>query len=75
MGDIKTTYAVGGVLAFPEVKPTGDTDNVVMVMTFESGCLGEIDIDSNKPAFFNDEDKEMLEEIAQIVVNKLLTIK
>ncbi len=38
-------------------------------------CLGEIDIDSNKPAFFNDEDKEMLEEIAQIVVNKLLTIK
>jgi len=34
-------------------------------------CLGEIDIDSNKPAFFTNDDKSMLEKIAHIVVEKL----
>ncbi len=47
MGDIKTIYAIGGVLAYPEVEETGDTDNVVMVMKFENGNLGEIDISRN----------------------------
>ncbi len=47
MGDIKTVYAVGGVLAYPEVKDVHDTDNVVMVFTFDSGALGEIDISRN----------------------------
>jgi len=47
MGEIKTVYAIGGVLAFPEVKSTGDTDNVVMAFTFQSGALGEIDISRN----------------------------
>jgi predicted dehydrogenase len=47
MGEISTVYAIGGVLAFPEVKATGDTDNVIMSMKFESGCLGEIDISRN----------------------------
>lgn len=47
MGDIKTTYTVGGVLAYPEIEPTGDSDNAVMALTFESGCLGEIDVSRN----------------------------
>jgi inositol 2-dehydrogenase len=47
MGDIKTVYAIGGVLAYPEVTETGDTDNVIMVMTFNNGSLGEIDISRN----------------------------
>ncbi|MDD5765248.1 MAG: Gfo/Idh/MocA family oxidoreductase [Candidatus Marinimicrobia bacterium] len=47
MGNVKTVYAIGGVLAYPEVTATGDTDNVVMAMTFESGTLGEVDISRN----------------------------
>ncbi|OVE80264.1 hypothetical protein BVY01_00565 [bacterium I07] len=47
MGDVSEVYAIGGVLAYPEIKETGDTDNVIMVMTFENGTLGEIDISRN----------------------------
>jgi len=47
MGDIESIYAIGGVLAYPEVAATGDTDNVIMVMKFADGCLGEIDISRN----------------------------
>jgi GAF domain-containing protein len=34
-------------------------------------CIGEIDIDSNQPNFFTDEDREMLEEIAATLVSRL----
>ena len=34
-------------------------------------CLGEIDIDSNRPFYFNDDDRKMLEEVADIVVSRL----
>ncbi len=47
MGDISTVYSIGGVLAFPEAEKAGDTDNVIISMKFESGCLGEIDISRN----------------------------
>ena len=47
MGEIASVYSIGGVLAYPEVKDTGDTDNVIMSMKFDSGCLGEIDISRN----------------------------
>ncbi|MBU1100377.1 MAG: Gfo/Idh/MocA family oxidoreductase [Bacteroidetes bacterium] len=47
MGDISTVYSIGGVLAFPEAAKAGDTDNVIMSMKFENGCLGEIDISRN----------------------------
>ena len=47
MGEIATVFAVGGVLAYPEVEETGDTDNVIMVLKFENGTLGEIDISRN----------------------------
>lgn len=47
MGDISTVYSIGGVLAFPEAAKANDTDNVIIAMKFESGCLGEIDISRN----------------------------
>jgi predicted dehydrogenase len=47
MGDIKTVYAIGAVLAYPEIKATGDVDNAIMVMNFHSGALGEIDVSRN----------------------------
>jgi scyllo-inositol 2-dehydrogenase (NAD+) len=47
MGDIKTVYAVGGVLAYPEIRDLGDEDNAIIAFTFESGCVGEIDISRN----------------------------
>jgi inositol 2-dehydrogenase len=47
MGEIDTVYAIGGVLAYPEVEETGDTDNVIMTIKFENGNLGEIDISRN----------------------------
>lgn len=47
MGDITTIFAIGGVLAYPEIQQVNDTDNVVMAMTFSSGALGEIDISRN----------------------------
>jgi inositol 2-dehydrogenase len=47
MGDIRTIYAIGAVLAYPEVETIGDTDNVVMAMNFDRGKLGEIDISRN----------------------------
>ncbi len=47
MGEVKSVYAVGGVLAYPEVKEVNDTDNAIIVLTFENGNLGEIDISRN----------------------------
>lgn len=38
-------------------------------------CLGEIDIDSNQPAFFMAEDREMLEAIAAVIVRRLKGIR
>jgi scyllo-inositol 2-dehydrogenase (NAD+) len=47
MGDIETTFAIGGVLAYPEIKDVKDTDNAIVVFKFENGALGEIDISRN----------------------------
>lgn len=38
-------------------------------------CLGEIDIDSDKPSYFTDDDRRMLEEIAELVVGRLKQIR
>jgi len=47
MGNIKTVNAIGGVLAFPEVAQVNDIDNAIMLLTFENGTLGEIDVSRN----------------------------
>ncbi len=47
---------------------------IVIPLMDGDNCLGEIDIDSNKPAFFTKDDKFMLEQIADIVVSKLKSL-
>jgi inositol 2-dehydrogenase len=47
MGDIRTVYSIGAVLAYPEIKETGDVDNAILAMTFKNGTLGEIDVSRN----------------------------
>ncbi|MCK4572885.1 MAG: GAF domain-containing protein [candidate division Zixibacteria bacterium] len=46
---------------------------VVPLMNGER-CLGEIDIDSSRPAFFNRQDQQMLEAIADTIVKRLTEI-
>jgi inositol 2-dehydrogenase len=47
IGEIKTTHAIGGVLAFPEMKSVGDIDNAVISLIFDDGRLGVIDLSRN----------------------------
>ena len=47
MGDVKTVYAIGGALAYPEMKPIGDIDNAIVNMVFESGALGAVHLSRN----------------------------
>ena len=44
MGEVASVYAVGGVLAYPEVSEVGDIDNAVLTLNFASGALGVIDL-------------------------------
>jgi L-methionine (R)-S-oxide reductase len=47
---------------------------IVVPMMDEDRCLGEIDIDSNRPAAFTAADREMLEAIASALVSRLRQI-
>ena len=47
MGDVKSVSAIGGTLAYPELKTVGDIDNAVASLTFESGSLGIVDLSRN----------------------------
>jgi scyllo-inositol 2-dehydrogenase (NAD+) len=47
MGDVKSVYAVGGVLAYPEMKSVGDIDNAIINMVFENGTLGVVHLSRN----------------------------
>lgn len=38
-------------------------------------CLGEIDIDSDRPAFFTPDDRAMLEQVAAVVVARLKEVQ
>jgi GAF domain-containing protein len=38
-------------------------------------CLGEIDVDSDKPGHFTGDDRRMLEEIAKVVVKRLKQVR
>ncbi|MBI1763998.1 MAG: inositol 2-dehydrogenase [Acidobacteria bacterium] len=44
MGEVRSVYSIGDVLAYPEMKPIGDVDNAVATLTFASGALGVIDL-------------------------------
>ena len=47
MGEVKSIFSQGGVLACPELKELGDIDNAIITMTFENGALGMIDLTRN----------------------------
>ncbi len=47
MGPVKSVYAVGGALAYPEMKSVGDIDNAIINMVFESGMLGAVLLSRN----------------------------
>jgi inositol 2-dehydrogenase len=47
MGDVATISAIGGTLAYPELKTVGDLDNAIATMVFADGRLGVIDLTRN----------------------------
>ena len=47
MGDVKSVYAIGGTLAYPEMQSVGDIDNAIINMVFENGTLGVVHLSRN----------------------------
>ena len=47
MGEVRSVYAVGGTLAYPEMKTVGDIDNAVISLVFENGTLGSVELSRN----------------------------
>ncbi|MEX0929210.1 MAG: inositol 2-dehydrogenase [Balneolales bacterium] len=47
MGDVKSVYSTGGVLAYPEMKTIDDIDNAIVNLNFASEALGVIDLSRN----------------------------
>jgi inositol 2-dehydrogenase len=47
MGEVKSVYAIGGTLAYPEMKAINDIDNAVTSLYFTSGALGVVDQSRN----------------------------
>jgi scyllo-inositol 2-dehydrogenase (NAD+) len=47
VGEVKTVYATGGALAYPEMKSVGDIDNAVVNLIFENGSLGLVQLSRN----------------------------
>ncbi len=47
MGNVQRVHAVGGTLAYPEMKSVGDIDNAIVNMVFENGTLGVVHLSRN----------------------------
>lgn len=47
VGEVRSVYATGGVLAYPEMKSVGDIDNAVVNLVFENGALGAVQLSRN----------------------------
>ena len=47
MGEVATVHAVGGALAYPEMKTVGDIDNALVNMIFDKGTLGTVQLSRN----------------------------
>lgn len=73
----KKTIIVEDVNADPRFLACSVNTRSEIVVPLMDGdkCIGEIDIDSNQPGFFNHQDEEMLQEVASLIVNKLKGIK
>jgi L-methionine (R)-S-oxide reductase len=73
----KTTIVVDDVGSDPRFLACSlsTRSEIVVPLLDDDQCLGEIDIDSNQRAFFTEQDRQMLEEIAGVIVNKLKRIE
>ncbi len=69
----KQSIVVDDVNADPRFLACSITTRSEIVVPLMDGdnCLGEIDIDSNNPSFFTDDDRTMLEAVATVVVARL----
>jgi L-methionine (R)-S-oxide reductase len=47
---------------------------IVVPLMDGDNCLGEIDIDSDQPSFFTEDDRLMLESVAEVVVSRLKAV-
>lgn len=47
MGEVATVQAVGGTLAYPELRSVGDMDNAIVSLVFTDGRLGLVDLSRN----------------------------
>ena len=72
----KKSVIVDDVNADPHFLACSLTTRSEIVVPLMDGhtCLGEIDIDSDKPSHFTDDDRQMLEEIAAMMVDRLKQI-
>jgi len=70
------TIIVDDVHADPRFLACSITTRSEIVVPLMDGdkCIGEIDIDSNRPSAFTPEDREMLEEVARSIVERLKQI-
>jgi len=47
MGEVKSVSAVGGTLAYPELKTVGDIDNAIVSLVFADDRIGVVDLSRN----------------------------
>jgi scyllo-inositol 2-dehydrogenase (NAD+) len=47
MGEVKSVCAVGGTLAYPELKTVGDIDNAIVSLVFADDRIGVVDLSRN----------------------------
>ncbi len=47
MGEVRRVHAIGGTLAYPEMKSVGDIDNAVIDLVFHNGTLGVVQLSRN----------------------------
>jgi len=47
MGEVARVNAIGGTLAYPEMKSVGDIDNAVVDLVFQGGALGAVQLSRN----------------------------
>jgi len=47
MGEVRSVTAVGGTLAYPELKTVGDIDNAIVSLVFSDDRIGVVDLSRN----------------------------
>jgi len=47
MGEVRSVFATGGALAYPELNSVGDIDNAIISLVFSSGALGVVELSRN----------------------------